>query len=137
MLSTVSGRFKTADIATGTIRYSEKMIPPSPGFARASCTSKVTFTAVSAAVPAGRFHKTSPTNGASIQSTVPKLRWRASNYAAGSVLPRHDQQQPVRRRMGLHEDADLRQPHGPEARYHLPLAGEGVHCPQNGRRGQR
>ena len=111
------------------------MIPPSPGFARASCTSKVTFTAESAGwagrpVPQDEPHerRVDSVDCTQAQAAGQQLRRRLS------VLPRHDQQQPVRRRMGLHEDADLRQPHGPEARHHLPLAGEGVHCPQNGRR---
>ncbi len=77
--STVSGRFTSADTASGTISYTETI---SPSSSRASCSGKVTFTAVTSRVPAGDFRKLRPANNASNQSTAPTLSWTASRYAA-------------------------------------------------------
>lgn len=80
--STVTGRFRTRDIATGTISYTEQISPAPPAPARASCSARRSFTAVSPAVAAGRFGKSAPANGASNRPSALTLRWGASRYAS-------------------------------------------------------
>lgn len=73
-ISTVTGRFKTATTATGTIRFTQRITGP--------CSGSVRFTAVLGAALGG-LRKTRPANGASGQPSVPTLGWTASRNATG------------------------------------------------------
>jgi hypothetical protein len=71
-ISTVTGRFKTATTATGTIHFTQQITK--------KCSGTTTFTASAGPAPGG-FHKTSPANSATVQSTAPTLSWTASRNA--------------------------------------------------------
>jgi len=70
--STVTGRFKNATTATGTISFTQKLTK--------SCTGKVRFTATLGPAP-GALHKLSPASGTSVASNTPTLSWSASTRA--------------------------------------------------------
>lgn len=82
IISTVTGRFRSRDIAAGTISYTEQINPAPPAPALATCSAKRSFTAVSPGVAAGSFGKTAPGNGATGRPTALTLRWGSSRYAA-------------------------------------------------------
>ena len=70
--STVTGRFKNATTATGTISFTQKLTKP--------CSGKVSFTATLGPAP-GALHKLSPASGTSVTSNTPTLHWSASTKA--------------------------------------------------------
>ena len=70
--STVTGRFKNATTATGTISFTMKITKP--------CSAKTTFTATLGPTP-GALHKLSPASGTSVTSNTPTLNWGASAHA--------------------------------------------------------
>jgi hypothetical protein len=70
--STVTGRFKNATTATGTISFTQKITK--------TCSGKVSFTATLGPAP-GALHKLRPASGISVASTTPTLSWSASTKA--------------------------------------------------------
>jgi hypothetical protein len=70
--STVTGRFKIATAATGTISFTQKITK--------TCAGKVRFTATLGQAP-GALRKLSPASGASLTSNTPTLSWSASTTA--------------------------------------------------------
>ena len=70
--STVTGRFKNATTATGTISFTQKITK--------TCSGKVSFTATLGPAP-GALHKLSPASGTSVTSNPPTLSWSPSAHA--------------------------------------------------------
>ncbi len=70
--SSVTGRFKNATTATGTISFTMRITK--------TCAGKVTFTATLGPAP-GVLHKLSPASGTSVTSNTPSLSWSASANA--------------------------------------------------------
>ena len=123
--STVTGRFKSATTATGTISFTQKLTK--------TCAGKVTFTATLG--PAlGALHKLSPASGTSVTSSTPTLQLeRQRECDRLPVLRRHERERRVHRRLGLHGREHPRE-HQCACARQLLLAGDRIKRPRNGRR---